>query len=243
MHLDDVENETAARVEQYLSKIKIIRKIAGKIIDFLAELENFQKKLWLKKKFVVESGYYITLDRIPERLYPEIAANEDQRNEWVRLFAIDQVESYSVPLTIEFLTQNKTLLLSTAHFSQSICNAIVDSLTNYAESIDGLLLHSDNFQALRFLSRGIADSVRCIYIDPPYNTDVSAIPYKNNYRHSSFASLIHDRAALLKPLLETKGVLFVSIDKHERTTVEFALDAAFGADNQSRGAHLGSKHE
>ena len=53
MHLDDVENETAPRVEQYLSKIKVIRKIAGKIIAFLAQLEDFQKKLWLKKKFVV----------------------------------------------------------------------------------------------------------------------------------------------------------------------------------------------
>ena len=55
MHLDDVENETAPRVEQYLSKIKVIRSIAGKIIDFLAQLEDFQKKLWLKKKFVVET--------------------------------------------------------------------------------------------------------------------------------------------------------------------------------------------
>jgi adenine-specific DNA-methyltransferase len=61
MHLDDVENETAPRVEQYLSKIKVLRRIAGKIIDFLGQLENFQKKLWLKKKFVVETHYYITL--------------------------------------------------------------------------------------------------------------------------------------------------------------------------------------
>jgi adenine-specific DNA-methyltransferase len=52
MHLDDVENETVPKVEQYLSKIKVIRRIAGKVIDFLAQLENFQKKLWLKKKFV-----------------------------------------------------------------------------------------------------------------------------------------------------------------------------------------------
>jgi adenine-specific DNA-methyltransferase len=47
----------------------------GKLIDFLAQLEDFQKKLWLKKKFVVETNYCITLDRVPEELYPEIAAN------------------------------------------------------------------------------------------------------------------------------------------------------------------------
>src|SRR5690606_27173565 len=97
MHLDDVESETAPRVEQYLSKIKVIRRIAGKIIDFLAQLENFQKKLWLKKKFVVETQYCITLDRIPEGYYPAIARNPAQRAEWAALFAIDE------PLTPEFL--------------------------------------------------------------------------------------------------------------------------------------------
>ncbi|MFA6233750.1 MAG: site-specific DNA-methyltransferase, partial [Bacteroidota bacterium] len=75
MHLDDVEGETAVRVEQYLSKIKVIRRIAGKIIDFLAQLEDFQKKLWLKKKFVVETQYCITLGCIPEEFFPEIVAN------------------------------------------------------------------------------------------------------------------------------------------------------------------------
>ena len=92
MHLDDVENESAPRVEQYLSKIKVIRRIAGKIIDFLAQLEDFQKKLWLKKKFVMETQWCITLDRIPVEFYPEIAANNAQRQEWVKLFAIDEVE-------------------------------------------------------------------------------------------------------------------------------------------------------
>ena len=115
MHLDDVENETAPRVEQYLSKIKVIRRIAGKIIDFLAQLEDFQKKLWLKKKFVVETQYCITLDRIPEEFYPEIAANDAQREEWVRLFAIDEIKgdlttpAYSAPLSVQFLKAHPNL--------------------------------------------------------------------------------------------------------------------------------------
>ncbi len=54
VHLDDIESDTAPRVEQYLAKVKAIRRIAHKIIDFLAQIENFEKKLWLKKKFVVE---------------------------------------------------------------------------------------------------------------------------------------------------------------------------------------------
>ena len=111
MHLDDVENESVPRVEQYLSKIKVIRKIAGKIIDFLAQLENLQKKLWLKKKFVVETQWCITLDRIPVEFYPEIAANDAQRQEWVNLFAIDEIE----PSVEE--TQDTLFAASTAPYS------------------------------------------------------------------------------------------------------------------------------
>ncbi|MDD3587033.1 MAG: hypothetical protein PHQ75_07595 [Thermoguttaceae bacterium] len=80
MYLDDIENETTPRVEQYLSKLRAVRRIAKKIITFLAQLEDFQKKLWLKKKFVVETNYCITLDRVPEEFYEEIAANDSRRN-------------------------------------------------------------------------------------------------------------------------------------------------------------------
>ena len=116
MHLDDVENESAPRVEQYLSKIKVIRKIAGKIIDFLAQLEDFQKKLWLKKRFVVETQYCITVGSIPEALYAEIAANEAQRLEWVKLFAIDEIKGdlttpgYGKKLKPEFLKVGRRLI-------------------------------------------------------------------------------------------------------------------------------------
>ena len=232
MHLDDVENETAPRVDQYLSKIKVIRRIAGKIIDFLAQLEDFQKKLWLKKKFVVESSYRITLDRIPTELYPEIAVCEEQRGQWVRLFSIDESEGYSIPLGVEFLSSNQLLTVDTSLYPPSLVEKILERQTDYSDAVDGVLVHGDNFHALNLLGRGMEGRVRCIYIDPPYNTAVSSIPYKNDYKHSTYASLIRDRASRLRPLLEERGVLFVSIDKHERTTVEFALDAAFGRDNR-----------
>ncbi|TVP78297.1 MAG: site-specific DNA-methyltransferase, partial [Puniceicoccaceae bacterium] len=93
MRLDDLDQADAPAVESYLAKLKVLRKIAHKLIDFLAQLEDFQKKLWLKKKFVVETNYCITLDRVPEALYEEIAANDAQRKEWVKLFAIDEIEA------------------------------------------------------------------------------------------------------------------------------------------------------
>jgi adenine-specific DNA-methyltransferase len=56
MRLDDIENAEAPKVEQYLSKIRVLRRIAHQLIAFLAQLEDFQKKLWLKKKFVVDTN-------------------------------------------------------------------------------------------------------------------------------------------------------------------------------------------
>ena len=99
MSLDDIENADAPAVERYLDRIRVLRKIAGQLIDFLAQLENFQKKLWLKKKFVIETNYCVTLDRIiqgeeeseKERRWfaEQIAANDAQMDEWVKLGFIE----------------------------------------------------------------------------------------------------------------------------------------------------------
>src|SRR6185436_3529714 len=85
LFIDDLNTRDEQEFLKQLSKIKAIKKIGEKIIAFLAQLENFQKRLWLKKKMVVECNYCITLDRVPEALYPEIIANKGQINEWVKL--------------------------------------------------------------------------------------------------------------------------------------------------------------
>lgn len=238
MRLDDIENAEAPAVETYLSKIKVLRKITGKLIDFLAQLEDFQKKLWLKKKFVVETNYCITLDRVPEELYPEIAANKAQHDEWVKLFAINEIEQngsnlgYSEPLTVEFLKANNKLLLDTCFFDEAFKAQLIASIENFDKQCDGLLIHSENYQALNLLQERYWEQVKCIYIDPPYNTSSSSIPYKNSYRHSSWGTLMYDRLAALRPMMTTDGAIFVSIDKVERTILEYIMDSVFGTDNR-----------
>ena len=91
MRLDDIENAEAPKVEQYLAQIRVLRRIAKQLIAFLSQLEDFQKKLWLKKKFVTETHYCITLDRVPEKFYAEIAVNAKQLDEWEKLFAISEI--------------------------------------------------------------------------------------------------------------------------------------------------------
>lgn len=233
MHLDDVENETAPRVEQYLSKIKVIRRIAGKIIDFLAQLEDFQKKLWLKKKFVVETSYCIRLGVIPEEFYPEVAANEAQRAEWVAACGIDALErdllvaEYSVPLTEELLKAHSSLMVDTRHFEPAFTVRLLDALSDLDERQDGVLFHSENFQSLVLMQARYRERVGCVYIDPPYNTDASAIDYKNGYKESSWMSLLSDRLSASKVVLTEDGVLSAAIDDEQQRELSFLLSDTF----------------
>ena len=235
MHLDDIESETAQRVEQYLSKIKVIRRIASKIIDFLAQLEDFQKKLWLKKKFVVETQYCITLNRIPKEFYLEIAANDAQREEWVQLFAIDEIKgnqlgqtAYSNRLTTAFLDANDKLPLDTKHFSEDFRARLLNAMQDVDSALTGTLFHSENSQALNILSRRHSSGVDFIYIDPPYNTPHSEIAYKNQYKHSSWLSLISNTVPYAKSLLKASDSSFgVAIDDFEHTRLSALLDDEF----------------
>ena len=233
MHLDDVENESAPRVEQYLSKIKVIRKIAHKIIDFLAQTEDFQKKLWLKKKFVVETNYCITLDRVPEDLYPEIVANKAQHDEWVKLFAIDEIErdlsnpGYSKPLTVNFLKTNNKLVLDTRFFDEKFKARLIASIENLDDQCDGLLIHSENFQALNLLQERYRGLVMCIYIDPPYNTGDSEILYKNEYISASWLTLMQNRLVISSNLLSEDPVIFIAIDDFEMVDLCELIDTHF----------------
>ncbi len=235
MHLDDIQDEEEPKVEAYLGKIKALRKIARKIIQFLEQLENFQKKLWLKKKFVVETNYCVTLDRVPPQLYPEIAANDAQREEWVRLFAIDEIKKdiatpgFTKPLTEGFLKANPYLVLDTKFFSEAFKLKLLATFDDLDEQCDGLLIHSENFQALNLLQDRYREQVKCIYIDPPYNTGDGDFPYKDNYKSSSWLSMMSDRLFLIHSMLTKNGLFIAHIDEHENHSLEILVGQVFGA--------------
>ncbi len=234
MHLDDIEHESAPKVEQYLSKIKVIRSIAHKIIQFLEQLETFQRKLWLKKKFVIETHYCLTLDRIPEELYPEIIKNAAQRDEWVRLFAIDEIKKdlngpgYSQPLTVDFLKAHRYLVLDTGLFDRAFTTRLLGGLDDIDATLDGIAIHSDNFQAINLLLARFRGAVRTTYIDPPYNTGEDGFPYKDSYQHSSWLSMLADRLALGRALDSANATLTVSIDDEELDRLCQLLRVVYG---------------
>lgn len=230
MFLDDLD---ATHIMEHLAQVKAIKLVGEKIITFLAQLEDFQKKLWLKKKFVVGCDYCITLDRIPRTLYPEIIANDEQRKEWVRLFAIDEIkgdmmtEGYCEPLTEKFLEDNPFLVLDTKFFSAEFKHKLVGSMEKVDEECNGLLINSENFQALELLQEKCSERVQNIYADPPYNTSASEIMYKNSYKHSSWLSLLGDRIRLGKKLLLDSGIQCTTIDDVEQSRLSLLLQDTF----------------
>ena len=236
MHLDDVENETAPRVEQYLSKIKVLRRIGGKIIDFLAQLEDFQKKLWLKKKFVVETQWCITVGTIPEAFYAEIAANETQREEWVRHYAISEIKGdlatmgYSKGLKPEFLKAYPTLVVDTRHYDADFKARLVEAIGDVDHQTDGVLVHSENFQALSAIQARYRQQVECEYADPPYNTQDQGFLYKNSLKHSSWAAMLQQCVSQCRSLLAETGVSMWAIDDTETCNLRFLLNSEFGTD-------------
>lgn len=228
LHIDDLD---AQLINSQLTIVRAIKQVGEKIIRMLAQLENFQRKLWLKKKFVVQSDYCITLDRVPEKLYPEIIANEAQRKEWVRLFAIDEIkgdlttEGYSEPLTIEFLKQNPFLVLDTAFFDAKFKHQLVKGMENVDEQTNGLLINSENFQALELLQEKFARRAKCAYIDPPYNAKSSEIMYKNTFKHASWLSLMENRINVARNLLRDDSVFEIAIDEVENARLCLLNDA------------------
>ena len=244
LFIDDLNTRDEQEFLKQLSKIKAIKKIGEKIIAFLAQLENFQKKLWLKKKMVVECNYCITLDRVPKALYTEIISNDAQIQEWIKLFAIDEIKTqeagglfpenrvvFSNPITLEFLNQNQFLVVDTAFFSEIFKWKLIGSIEKFDEQCDSLLVNSDNYQALNLLKQRYNQQANTIYIDPPYNTSASEIVYKNNYKHSSWLCMMHDRLVLGRDFLREDGINTVTIDDVEVKELHFLLESIYSREN------------
>ena len=228
----------AAKLQSQLAVVKAIERVGQKIIDFLAQLENFQKRLWLKKKFVVQSDYCITLDRVPEKYYPEICANDEQRKEWVRLFAIDEIkgdmmtEAYCEPLTIEFLKQNPLLVLDTKFFSLQFKHKLLADIEGLDEQTNGLLVKSENLQAINLLTRTFSSNVRGCYIDPPFNLGENAdYLYRVDYKDSTWLTLLYDRVLGIKKLLMDDGSIFVRCSHDGNMILRQLLNQTYGQDN------------
>ncbi len=100
------------------------------------------------------------------------------------------------------------------------------------EECNGLLINSENFQALELLQEKYRETVKCVYIDPPYNTGSdNSFSYKDNYQHSSWASMMNDRSRLIRNMMSMLSTLWVSTDDGEYANLKQNLDNVFAPEN------------
>ena len=225
--------------EKRIRQLQVLKEIAYKIIDFIAQFEDELVKIWNKPKFVLESHYVITLDRIASReggkeVLARLFAHpgmEPQVREWRDLgmvgedFTPEQVwvedgergrlhERYQyLPLDTKYFPDLEMEIL-----------ALFDHLD---QELDGWLVHSENYQALNTMLSKFRERVKCIYIDPPYNSKSTEIHYVNRYKHSSWLCLMENRLHIAHRFLTKDGVLIVAIDENEQERLGCLLEALF----------------
>ena len=98
------------------------------------------------------------------------------------------------------------------------------------ENTENMLIHGDNLLALKALEQKYTGKVKCIYIDPPYNTKSAFEHYNDNLEHSIWLSLMKSRLEILRKLLRDDGGIFVQIDDNEQAYLKVLMDEIFGRD-------------
>ena len=101
----------------------------------------------------------------------------------------------------------------------------------YGDAADNLLIQGDNLLALKALIPFYAGQVKCIFIDPPYNTQSAFEHYDDKLEHSQWLSMMYPRLVLLRDLLSESGSIWVSIDDREGHYLKVLMDEVFGRDN------------
>ncbi len=222
-------------LDKHITRAKVVKEVGEKIIDFLAQIEDFQKKLWEKKKFVIQTHYVITLDRIKEwageefyrEVLKEVLQNKEQLEEWERL-GFGRFER-------EEDLEGKKLPIDTGYFDERFKWELLERIServNLDDALDGLLIKSENWQALNTILNRYKEKVQTIYIDPPFNKEQDAdYLYNVKYKDSTWISMLENRLRLAKELLNERGSIFVRCDYNGNMYVRLLMNEIFGEEN------------
>lgn len=109
---------------------------------------------------------------------------------------------------------------------------IEDPEKSYGEAdTENMLIHADNLLALKALEQNFSGRIKCIYIDPPYNTGNAFEHYDDGLEHSIWLNLMYSRINILYKLLANEGVIFINVDEVEHAYLKVMLDGIFGRNN------------
>ena len=110
-------------------------------------------------------------------------------------------------------------------------NGIEENISSFEDS-DNLIIKGNNLLSLSSLLVKYERAIKCIYIDPPYNTGDDDFNYNDNFNHSSWLTFMRNRLTIAKRLLRDDGAIFVHIDHHELGYLNILMDEIFGIENK-----------
>ncbi|GAA8430751.1 hypothetical protein HpHA5_09340 [Helicobacter pylori] len=125
---------------------------------------------------------------------------------------------------IDTLLKKKALCRFEMHGEGDLESVLKDKNTNY-------LIKGNNLIALHSLKKKFAKQVKCIYIDPPYNTGNDSFNYNDNFNHSSWLVFMKNRLEVAREFLSDDGVIFVQCDDNEQAYLKVLMDEIFGREN------------
>ncbi len=238
LDIETIEKERF--LDKHITRAKVVKEIGEDIIDFLSQIEDFQKRLWEKKKFVIKTEYVITLDKIKEytgedflnEVIEEVLKNERQLNEW-RELGFGEVKNKDDLLLKNNLLEKtyKKLPIDTKYFSEDFKEKLLEKLTekyDLDDILDGLLIKSENWQALNLILNKYKEKVQTIYIDPPYNTGSDEFLYRDRYQHSSWLTMMENRLSLASNMLKIgEGYIAIHIDDNEVNNLLYLIKYLF----------------
>lgn len=219
--LDDITQWRQEKIEE----LNTLKKVAFKIIDFIADFEDELKAIWCKPKFAKKVEYVFNLDRIDSALLDSVINDEgfkSQIKEWQELRLID--ESFDIKNIND--EKYKFLPLDTKHFNKATKYKILSTFEDIESTLNGELIKSDNFQALNTLLPKYQNKVDLIYIDPPFNTG-SDFEYKDKFQNSTWLTLMENRLELAREFLSDKGSFYLHLDYRANYYGRILLDNIF----------------
>jgi len=228
--------------EQRIKQVQVLKDIAFKIIAFISQFEDELVKIWNKPKFVLNSNYVITLDRIAEKdkkltLINRILGHKNfnqQVNEWKELGIVEggfrKSKIIENDLNGEHLNEKYRHLPIDTKYFKDLELEIIGLFDDLDNSLDGWLIKSENYQALNTILPKFKEKVQTIYIDPPFNTGEDFF-YIDKFQDSTWLTLMFNRIYFVRDLLSKKGNFYVHLDRNANYYGRILCENAIGRDS------------
>lgn len=206
--------------ENRIKQISDFKQIACELIDFISKFENELVKIWNKPRFVLNSNYLVSIKTLAEKGFDvnkiyEHKNYEQQKEKWNNL------------------NLKNADLLNNLH---AIDTKFFEDLKDEIESLfsqnelNGILIKSENYQALNSILPRFKNNIDLIYIDPPFNTG-SDFAYIDKFQDSTWLTLMNNRLEIAKDLLSEKGSFYLHLDHNADYYGRILLNDVFGKEN------------